>query len=95
MNPEDFSFADLREAARSRESLGRLLSLIQVELGLQELECLYIGFVDVCAEFRVEYLNLEEMLCDLEYELFEHFKLTELFSMEDQEIEETRLELRV
>ena len=95
MNPEDFSFADLREAALTRESLGRLLSLIQVELGIKELECWYQGFVDICYEFNVEYLNLEELLCDFEFEIFEHFKLVELFSMEDNEIEQTREELRV
>lgn len=95
MNPEDFSFADLRHAALTRESLGRLLSLIQVELGLKELECWYQGFVDICAEFGVEYLNLEEMLCDFEYEIFEHFKLVELFNMCEYEIEQTREELQV
>ncbi|ATW62823.1 hypothetical protein SCBWM1_gp139 [Synechococcus phage S-CBWM1] len=73
MEPTDLSIQALQEIARTRETLARVLSLIQVEQGIKHLECLWEAYCDLNEHYEITFESEELLLRDIEKEFHQHF----------------------
>ena len=77
MKASDVSFDNMRKIACSMPDLGRLISFIQIEFGLKELESHWQGFVDVSDNYDLTFTTKRRVCRDFYEILSEFVELTE------------------